>query len=209
MKKKALSRDERKRLIDSASKHGDIDALMIKNWIKDLKYIVDNIVAGNFNLPYLEGTLWIRLFGLLTEIRDNYEYVAKNILPLLTKDTDPAMKKVIILAEEIYNDILGIINELNEDEHLFIDYLRQTNCHVLQKGFRLGVKVKDDKKVLKERYTVASNKKTYLVTEIDASLGRTFKSYSGHQGLMARDICLKIQTRINKICTASEKRAVL
>lgn len=209
MKKIALSKDEKRRLIESSSKHGDIDALMIKNWIKDLKYIVDNIVAGNFNLPYLEGTLWIRLFGLLTEIRDNYEYVVKKILPLLTKDTDPAMRQVLVLTGEIYNEIQGIINELNEDEHLFIDYLRQTNCHVLQKGFRLGVKTKGDQRILKERYTVASNNKTYLVSEIDASLGRTFKSYSGHQGLMARDICLKIQNRINKICIASEMRARL
>ena len=209
MNKISISTEERQRLIDNASRHGDIDALMVKNWIKDLNYIVENIILGNFNIPYLEGTLWIRLFGLLTEIRDNYEYVSNNILPLVNKNTDPAMKEVIKLTKEIYDEIINITNELTEDEHLVIDYLRQTNCHVLQKGFRLGIKTKNDKRILKERYTISSNKKTYLVSEIDSSLDKIFRSYSGHQGLMARDICLKIKKRINKICIASEKRASL
>jgi len=122
-------------MIESALRHGDIDARMIHNWIKDLHYISQSLTSKDLNHPYIEGTFWIRLYGLLTEVRDNFEYVSQQIVPLLSSDSEPEMKQVILLTDLIYKEIQGMISDLTDEEHLVIDNLRQTNCHVLQKGW--------------------------------------------------------------------------
>lgn len=205
MNKISISAEDRKRIIASAEKHGGIDALMIRNWIRDLNYIVDSISAGNFALPYLEGAFWIRIFGLLTEIDKNYEYVAKKIFPLLDKIFEKDMKVVVSLSKDLYSEIQKIKKELSEDDHLIIDYLRQTNCHVFQKGFRIGVKTKKEKKVIKERYLVSTNEKLFLISEIETRLNIIFRSYQANQVLMARDICLKVKKRVNTIHLLCER----
>lgn len=204
-----LSTEHREALIKSASRHGDIDAKMIHNWIKDLHFISQKLANKDLNHTYIEGTFWIRLYGLLTEVRDNFEYVSKEIVPLLSKDSEPEMKQVIMLTDLIYQEIQGIITDLSDEEHLVIDNLRQTNCHVLQKGFRLGVKDTKTGKILKERYCLAVTKKVMLISDMDRVFDEYYRAYGANQMQMALDINAKIKNRIDNIHNASIKRMSL
>ncbi len=153
----------------------------------------------------IEGVFWIRLFGVLVEIDNNYKSFLKLFKVKTYEDFEKQYHEKFSTCSE-YKFIFDITSEielirksLSLEELVAIDNFRQTNCHVLQKGYQLGVKSKKGVKTLKDRYFVSTVPKDMAIKDIDMHLNNYMKKYSANMLQMAYDISSKVKPHIEKI----------
>jgi hypothetical protein len=112
----------------------DIIPKQIVEWVKDLKRVSDSILAGT-ECPSDYGIFWVRLYGLLTEIR---KYFGPGTLVIEEK------------SGRIINELIErILAKFSQEEFLWIEHERMCHCHVNQQYNRKSlIKGKDGKYTL-------------------------------------------------------------
>jgi hypothetical protein len=134
-----------------------------------------------------QTVFWIRLHGVLTEVGDSYEYVCN----LGSRDRD-------VLA--VRDAIRALRAALDEDECLWVHYRRDTECHVWQDTYELGVGRRGG--LREERRFALLGGKTLHVDEIDQRLRALLRSYDVNEPAMAVAFAKKLQTRIAMVLSA-------
>lgn len=198
---------DEKRLIDSIYKNSGINSKLRENWVGNLSYLIDKLndnTVSNLHRS-IEGLFWIRLYGVLVEFGDTYS-VLDSLFKGMSKEEifakyNPAEegREIICVLFKIQLAHRALRSSLTEDELITIDNFRHTNCHILQKGYQLGIKVKDGDSRLKEYYKVATIPKVLHVDEIDTRLTNELKKYNGGMLEMAYSISRKIREHVDLI----------
>ncbi|MEI6092765.1 MAG: hypothetical protein WCQ47_03685 [bacterium] len=193
-----LSYEEQQTLLRDIEKRSPIDALLYRGWILNLNYTINRLLieSDEDTQEMLTAIFWIRTQGLLTEISSHYRKVYDNFdYGLKSGKIDPNNTLLILIAR-IYNLLEKIKKSLNEEEIIIIDYLRQTHCHVIQKGYQFDIQGN----TLKTTYTFKVINKALHLDQIDEIISTYHRRYFRNNRIdyvsMAKDIALKIKDDI-------------
>lgn len=197
-----LSNEEKARLTLDMAKNADSNAKQLKNWVGNTCFLIEKLLDKEAELfhPTCEGLIWIRLAAILTELQQHFlqpEFLkALSIEEIQVRFMVPSENLKAIYFSRLINEKINEIRVLfTEEELIWIDNLRHTNSHILQKGYQLGV----TKSGLKDTYTVPLTGKTYNIDELDQILDIWVKRYNGSSVELAKFVAKKIGLEISKL----------
>ncbi|MCB9061536.1 MAG: hypothetical protein H6622_08450 [Halobacteriovoraceae bacterium] len=208
-----LSDNDKQKIIDCIEEHITVDAKQIENWIGHLSYISDSLIDESMSDHHasLENLFWIRLFGLIVEIQENFQ-VSNDILDVTTYDEFTVKYPNLAENNQLLNyvfkilDLISLIkSKFNERELIAIDNYRQTNCHVLQKHYRLKVKTKNNRTSLDENYKVKTIPKSFNVKKLKSELDALIQSYNGSTIDVAIDFAKRINDPVKELYSFYKK----
>jgi hypothetical protein len=183
-----LSIDDRDRLRAAILDRGEIRAQLALQWVQNLSRVANELAAkGKATSADSQTVFWIRLFGVLVEIGESYEYLC-NVIGSVDRD-----------AVAVRDAIREARAALDEDERLWVHYQRDVECHVWQESYELGV---GGKGKLKEQRYFALLGKTLHVDEIDKRSRALIRKYNVDDPVMAVAFGTKLAPRITKILNA-------
>lgn len=179
-------------LVEDINFWSQIRPFQVKNWIDQTSEIISAI--ANENASESDFSLfWIRLNELLSTIK--LHFVQRRIW----KDTcntlrDRRMAKHIKSGLEMADLLENLVGQFTSDELLFIDYKRQCNSHVFQKGYSVQRK-KDPKK----KISIRTEYKGKDVREIRWKLISILKTYGGSDKKIAIAFAQRIRANMETI----------
>lgn len=198
-----LNKSDKSRLLKSVEYNSEINVKLIHQWIKDTGRIAGLVFKETIIYPY-PAVFWIRLYGLIVEVRKEHAIDPKLQLwesqGLLNAET-----VFILRAKAAVGDAINaMMKGLSRNELIIIDYYRQTNAHVLQKGYNLGVL--GDKypggeiNRLKEHYDVPTLDNEKIEIDIlSLNIRAELKKFNFDECKMIKSIAEKINIKLQKI----------
>lgn len=162
-------------MIDEAG-WADIIPRQIGEWAKDLNR-VSEMISGGKEAPSDFGLFWIRLYGLLIEIR---QYFALGTLVIENRS-----------GKIIHELIENIFSKFSEDEFLWIEHERMCHCHVNQGYNRKSlIKGKDGKFKVKDSYSGLP------IDELNKKLKSVIQPHSGNSRPLAKTLSDRIRPEL-------------
>ncbi len=198
-----LSPTDRARLLADVAKYGgDVHAQQERQWIRDAHFYTRKVAAdGPAATPETRAVFWIRLVGLLKEVRQHLEEQQATFAEMMQGDPIAEAQLRLRYADpprRILEAIAAVRATLNEDELLYAAYRRDVECHPWQDFYRLRVasgKLKDERTVFGH---------SWKIEELDTALGRTLRSYGIDEAVIAVDFARRLSAPMERVFEASE-----
>lgn len=129
-----LSAPDTQRLKDAIYERSEIRAHQARQWVSELVRVSGTIAAqGTAAGADTITAFWIRLFGVLSEVGESYEYVCKLADDCGASDTPLARD-----GRMVRDALRAMRDSMDEDELIWLHYRRDCECHVWQKSYELG-----------------------------------------------------------------------
>jgi hypothetical protein len=137
-----LPADQVQRLKDAIEERSEISAVRPRQWIASLSHTAQELTKGSLD-PSHATVFWVRLFGALDELTRYYA----NGLDLAGP---PPTVGLAALTYPVHQALGQLRALFTEDELIYIEYRRDTEAHVWQKGYELRGHV-DQKALIEDR----------------------------------------------------------
>lgn len=172
-----LPPEEIERLKHQILGSSDIKARQYTQWATSFANTAAKLSQGWSSCPERVTVFWLRLHGVLTELTVHYAPQPwQAMTPELTAQY-PDAAEILRRSHLVYQAALAVKDCLTEDEILYADLRRQTECHILQNGYELRLESKRGKNKLKDTYTVAALGKSFKVDELDTRIRAFLRPY--------------------------------
>src|ERR1700722_273844 len=172
---KKMNKEEPKKLSSQDYEkywHSEMDNLalhprQVYNWIENSILYATKISQKN-ELDAIP-IFWIRLYGILTDIK-NYDM--------------PLIKPIL------YKYIIPLYAAFNEDELIYISYKRHTEGHVFQNAYAIRLDKKKNN-IINKKYEELLGKEL-LLSEIESATKRIYYKYNKNEDSIAKDFSNRI-----------------
>jgi len=160
--------------LQAARRQPDTHARQQANWVRNLDETARTLRDQGDAAPWpFMAIFWIRLHAVIADLRLELEGTFQRL------GIDPATHQAqphspLSLAIATHQRIEMIWRRFTEDELVFIDCRRQTECHITQSSYdyRLG-----RANVVLDRRGVPTVGREFTVEELDAAVGRILGAY--------------------------------
>lgn len=127
-----LSPPDTQRLRDAIIDRSEDRAEQARQWVSELVRVSRTVAAQGASADTIT-VFWVRLFGVLNEVAESYEYVCK-----LADDCGASHKPMAQDARVVRDALRAMRDSMDEDELIWLHYRRDCECHVWQKSYELG-----------------------------------------------------------------------
>jgi len=131
-----LSVPDTQRLKDAIYDRSEIRAQQAFQWVRELVRVSSTVATQGAAAGADTITVfWVRLFGVLSEVGESYEYVCK------LADHCGASDEPLARDARVVRDALRAMRDsMDEDELIWLHYRRDCECHVWQESYALSRK---------------------------------------------------------------------
>ncbi len=167
-----LPPEERARLLrDIQAYGGDVHATQERQWIRDAYHYTKKVgEEGRETSAEARSVFWIRLLGVLDEVRDHIDGQV-NFLGTLEARAG-GTSRFLAPLKTLLQSIDSVRGAFTEDELLYIQCRRDVECHPWQYSYRLRL----GKKGLREERVVFG--RTWKIDEANVALRKLLRRYS-------------------------------
>jgi hypothetical protein len=165
-------------LNESAGQH-DTNAQLRCQWVENLAQIVETLYreGGAAPWPYM-AVFWLRLHGLLTEIRSGHTTAFQ------TGGIDPATyvpNKGSLLEYAVveWRAIEPVRQAFTEDELIYADYRRHTEGHPTQRSYD----VRMNRRQINDRHGVPALGREFTIAELNAAILRVLAAHPNESAI--------------------------
>jgi hypothetical protein len=149
------------------------------NWIHDAVRVTSEVANGNTDLV---PVFRIRLYGVLADIFSKLTESQRNIAEL-NRPPYPA-------AEEMIEAIKTLAARFTRDELIYIQYLRNTECHPVQDAYRIRVARDGTLKDWVDHHLIPAGPPV-TVEETNAAVSRVLGLFGVDEHAVARHLAAK------------------
>jgi hypothetical protein len=167
------------RYLNESAGQAEINSRLICQWVENLAQIAETLDREGEQAawPYM-SVFWLRLHGLLTEIRSNYTQAFQ------TAGIDPATHvpnrgSLLEYAIEAWRCIEPLRQAFTEDELIYADYRRHTEGHPTQRSFD----VRMNRGRINDRHGIPSIGREFTVANLDAAILRILGAYRNEDAI--------------------------
>jgi hypothetical protein len=183
----------------------DMNARLVRQWVENLAQVVEILAREGDRAEWTNvAVFWVRLHGLLSELRSQYT----GFLRLLKIDpVSQAAQPDSLLAHmlSVSRCIEPVRHAFNDDELIYGDYRRHTECHPTQASY--GVRMTKSRKV-NDRHGVPSlDGREFTVNELTAAIRRVLLAHQNEDAI-AVAFARRIQDLMPPLVTALRRGAV-
>jgi hypothetical protein len=204
-----VDEQEKQRLVHSIKSSGDTQALQIRGWIGHTLHLSNWLISNpsHDHIATFENIFWVRLYGIIVEIGEPYKATFEAFDSYTVDDFIKKYQPNVETAEifkgmyDISSLISQIKNSFSREELIFIEYMRHTNCHVLQKNYGLTIKGSGEKQKLKEQKQISTTGEILHIEIIQQILDDITKDCVGKHILVAIDFNKRINKILDKLFT--------
>lgn len=162
-----------------ARKQHDTNARLRCQWVENLAHVVEALgrEGERAEWPYM-AVFWLRLHGLLTEIRFGHT----TALQTAGIDPDtyiPNRGSLLEYAIAEWRAIDPVRREFTDDELIYADYRRHTEGHPTQRSY--DVRMSNGQ--INDRHGVPSLAREFTVAELDAAIVRVLSAYPSENSI--------------------------
>lgn len=171
-----------------------INSRLKYNWVENFREVVRVLCAEGDQAPWpFKSLFWIRLHEIVSELRTE----VSNSLRIHADATGghPAPEGSLMgLLTKVHDAVERIVPILSEDEWIYVDCRRHTECHMTQKSYDFRWSTRSSKLV--DRHGVPVLNKEFSVAELDSAVGRVLQSYPNEAAIavaFARRLCTAVE----------------
>jgi hypothetical protein len=171
--------------IENLAFRSENDVILIDRWISELAELVSKFAQSPETASRSDIALfWLRLHGAIVELPERSRKAAEMLLSadpkfILSMREDVRLQTGLAMRVHLAAD--GLRKVLDEDEHLYADWRRQTEAHLTQSAYGLRMK-KDGPQ--DSRYLKVLGK-TVSIRDVRAALGRVRKAHATDHAIAA------------------------
>lgn len=135
---RGVSEQDADRLVRSTEeRRAKRNPLLEAQWVRVLAAVTRKLVAGDARpVGLFISVFWIRLYGVITDLREAHRAAADLRTALRAKGSDHPL---LAASEDVFLAASAIQEELSDEELVYAAFARQVHAHVYQSGFELGI----------------------------------------------------------------------
>jgi hypothetical protein len=177
--KAPLSPTNRARILHDININADTNSKLCANWIRDAVHATTEVANGNTDLiPVFRIKLYGIMADILAKLTESQSFLAdNNIRP------EPAVDAMI-------DAIKALAAAFDRDELIYIQYLRNTECHPVQDAYRLKRRGDGTLREFVEHHLLPKGPPV-TVEETLASVRRVLLPYGANEHAIARQLARK------------------
>jgi hypothetical protein len=200
-----LSPEDRARLLkDIQTYGGTIHAQQEHQWIRDAHHYTRKVaLEGKSCSPEGRALFWIRLAGLLQDVREHLETQEKLWKTMMQGDstTEARLRPTNYdPIKAVLDGIEAVMGSLSDVELLYLAYRRDVECHPWQDSYRLKL-TKPGK--LKEVRTVF--RREWKIEEAEAAIANLLRSYQIDEAQIAADFASRVSAHVERVAAAAQR----
>jgi hypothetical protein len=168
------------RFMNESAGQPETNSRLVCQWVENLAQIVETLDRDGEQAawPYM-AVFWLRLHGLLTEVRANYTQTFQ------TMEIDPATyvpNKGSVLEYVIaaWRRIEPVREAFTDDELIYADYRRHTEGHPTQRSYDVRMNRAGQ---INDRHGVPSLGREFTVAELDAAILRVLAAHTNEHAV--------------------------
>jgi hypothetical protein len=165
--------DEHIRYLNASAHQPDTNARLKRQWIESFWELVQALHHETPPGPFL-GMFWIRLHGVLCDLRSEWLKLFQSV-GVNPATHVPNNASLLEIALSSFRAMEAIRQALSEDELIYADYRRHTECHPTQSSY--DVRWSQRAGGILERHGVPALGREYTVTELDAAIRRVLAAH--------------------------------
>lgn len=195
-----LSREEAAAVVANSKKSAGRHFALKLQWVENLGAVTRAIVNDRAE-PFgvIASVFWIRLYGVLTELRDDFKTWT------LVRDDKPApspgLATMLASEKRVHEACAAVYASLDERELMFVALTRHTEAHVTQKGFAYGLERGSGKQrpAVRTKTRLEVLKEHRSVDEVMATCEALLAEHDGDQEALTKVIATKVAPHINDL----------
>ncbi len=168
------------------------------NWVRDLTELTKEIAEKpSVGAERLHGALWLRLFGVLVDIRQWLEGIVSQCNGVTGQPGS-----ILFHISSQLSAIEHLRAQFDEDELLWVEYRRHVEAHVWQRGFE--PEWRNNGTALKDSYASKITGQIYGIDDLNERLSRVFARYETEARITV-DFATRLRGPASSLLAATER----
>lgn len=191
-----LTPEQNKRLLRSIQENADLAPRQLLQWVENTAYYVQRLATVGRNASDAEiCAFWLRLYGLFNEVREDFATKVKtNETVFAGAPLPPNLQGEHARLKRPLSALTKAQALLSEDELLYLKYRRDTEAHVWQDAYRLGLR---GKKGLRETTRVFG--RDWPIDELNRRINEVVRKYGVNENAIANDFARRLHAVMQEV----------
>lgn len=171
-------------------------------WVRSTAFYIERLANLGKEASSAEiSVFWLRLYGLFNEVRDDFADKLKNLEGFFAgTEIPPQVQSDLNALKPPLAAIDKVMGRLSADELLYLKYRRDTEAHVWQDAYRLGL-TKSQKNLSEKRRVFGSD---WQIDELNERIRQMLLKFNVNEDAIAVDFARRLHpgmTDVVEACT--------